>query len=144
MWALVLGGLSVAAMWALSPVLYKCVLPDLSPSMLLVLVTWASAAVVTVYAVARRAQLAPEWARITWTHLGIVLLTALLGTLAANLIFYALLQQHSSGVVTAIAFSAPVFTALLAFLILGEPLGWMDAVGVALVVAGVGFVCAAR
>ena len=55
----------------------------------------------------------------------------------ANLIYLYILKDHSSYVVSALIYSSPIFTLILAYLMLKEKVTFIGAIGVVLIVVGV-------
>lgn len=134
--ALVLGGLTVAALWGLTPILQKSLLIHLPRETIFALSTLVYATATFVYCCFHRRTIARSLPNVTLRHAGLIVVSSVLGAFAANLIFLAVLKDNPSYVVTALAFTSPIFTVLLAACVLGERISGTNLAGILLVVAG--------
>jgi uncharacterized membrane protein len=74
---------------------------------------------------------------LTWTTLGVLVISPVLSAFVANLLFLYVLTDHSSYMTTALVYSSPVFTVLFAWLVLKEDVTVKLCIGVLLVVMGI-------
>ena len=135
-WALGLA-LVIAALWGVQPVAQKVLVRDLGADLALVLGAPLYLAAVACFVALRWRHIQPRLRRVTLAHVGIAALVTLACAFVANLIFVRLLAHHDSFWVSALAYSSPVVTTLLAMWLLRERVDAVSATGVALVVAGV-------
>lgn len=136
--------LTVAALWGLAPVLYKRVLARVSPRSLIVFFAIAVAALALAWSWAFRAEVAEDFRKMRARDWAMLAVGAAAGGFVANVLFAHLLAAHDAYWVTALAYSAPVFTAALAWTWLGERVTPRAALGVALIAAGVLLLVAGR
>jgi drug/metabolite transporter (DMT)-like permease len=54
-----------------------------------------------------------------------------------NIIYFFLLKQHDSSIVSALVNSAPVFTVLVSFLLLGEKIHKYELIGIFFIIIGI-------
>lgn len=126
----------VAFLWGLSVVIHKHAIQRVGPHMVLVLTAALFAPCILAYAVAHRAELRRQADRLTAETLAWIAFSAVVTSFLSRVLYMHALQQHHSHVVAAISFSAPLFTTLLAYAFLREPVTPLAVAGVALVVAG--------
>lgn len=129
--------LLVAGLWGLQPILQKSLVADIGPDLPLVLGGLFYFAALLLFAAVRWPHMRHHMHAVRPRHVALAAVTTVLCAFAANIVFLRLLRHHDSFWVTAIAYSSPVITAVLAMWLLRE---YMDAVavaGVALVTIGV-------
>jgi drug/metabolite transporter (DMT)-like permease len=63
------------------------------------------------------------------------------GVFVANIIFYQLLAQHDSYLVTALTYTSPMFTVVLAWMFLNEQISWVNVLGIVVLIVGILLVC---
>jgi drug/metabolite transporter (DMT)-like permease len=75
--------------------------------------------------------------KIDMRDLGLIAFASIIDAFLANLLYYNVLRDHESYIVSALIFSSPVFTLLLAYLFLNEKITLMGALGVFFIILGV-------
>jgi uncharacterized membrane protein len=129
--------LIISFLWGLSPTIHKKVLSDLHPHIVLVIsgvVYFIALIVLMLYNIEL---LMKEGKKVRAKHLGWLAATTVGCTFFGSIIYYHVLSKHDSHVVTAIAYSSPVFTLILAYLFLNEKISLLGCIGVLMIVAGV-------
>jgi drug/metabolite transporter (DMT)-like permease len=71
------------------------------------------------------------------SSLAIMACSAIFSGFLANYLYFKAIQHSSSYVVSALIFSSPMFTFVLAYLLLNESVTWRNGLGVAFIVIGV-------
>lgn len=130
------GGGLVALLWGVQPVIYKYVLRDVDPKVILVLSACTYAVCTLALVAATWAPFKRELGRLTAGTAGLIVATSVFTAFLANLLYLYVLSGHDSYVVSALVYSSPVFTVLLAFLFLHERVTALGLGGVALIVSG--------
>ena len=132
--------LVISACWGLQPVIHKYVLKTLDP---VVVMTISSAA----YFVCMLGFVAYNWKRInvgiknvTPRLLAIIVATSVLTAFLANLLYFYILKDHASYVTSALIYSSPFFTLLIAYFFLNEHITLYGLIGAILIVTGVVFI----
>lgn len=84
-------------------------------------------------------------APVIWSPAFIVelLFLALAGTSFANAVWYWLIERGAVGQLSLFLFLVPVFGVVLAALVFGERVGWLEGLGLALTMAGIGLIARA-
>ena len=129
--------LVVAFLWGVLVIVQKYALTRVSPLMTMVLTSGVYLVCLGVYAAMSWKHLVAESAKLSWELVALIALAAVMCIFVANLIYYDILKRRESYVVMALCSSAPLFTLVLAWLLLKETIPWMGVVGVVLIVAGV-------
>lgn len=129
--------LVISALWGILPVVHKFLLDGISGSTLMILGSVFYTSCIAVYAVVERKTLVPQVSVMSWTTLAIIATLSITTGFFANLIYYHVLKHGSSSVVSALIYSSPVFTVILAYFWLRERLSLAGYLGVAFIVAGV-------
>lgn len=133
---LVLSGLTVAALWGLTPILQKTLLVHLPRQTIFALSTLVYATSTFIYCGFHRKIILKSLPSVTLRHVLLIIVASVLGAFVGNLLFLTALKDNPSYVVTALAFTSPIFTVVLAACILGEQITPTNVVGIFLVVAG--------
>lgn len=79
----------------------------------------------------------PDWGIEFWKSFGVAVILA---SFVAQLAYFTLLRRREAAVVGSYIFLVPVFAAISGFLLLGEPIGLLSALGGVCVVVGIIFV----
>jgi len=134
---LTLAALLVAFLWGATPIIHKHVLRFVSPSVILVVGGTAYYIALIGYAAYNWKTLYPEMINLTVMNAFWICLAALIMSFVAKIIYLYVLKKKESYVVSALVFSAPFFTAILAVLLLNEKVTLEKLVGVMLIVIGI-------
>lgn len=139
---LVPSALLIALFWAVGGIVQKVIIQSLSPETSMAIIGAAYALIVVVYGIYNRATVVPaaltlslrQWAGVAFVAIGSIFY--------ANLWLYRLLERHAAYKVTALTYVSPVFTLVLAAMLLGEKVTPVSIAGVLLIVLGVVMVAA--
>lgn len=129
--------LLIAFMWAASGIIQKFLLRDISPRFALIVIGLTYAVLLMAYGLADL-KTNIEWVgKLKWSQwLGVGAIAAL-GIFVPTLMWYKLLAQHDAHKVNTLTSLSPMFTLLLAALLLKEEVSVRAAIGVALIVVGI-------
>ena len=130
--------LAVAAIWGLSPIFEKMSLRDASTTVVMTIRLIFISAVITVFAVATGKT--PEMFQISGKTLSLILVSGVLGGVIGLFMFFSALKQGEASYVIPLAATAPLFTALYAWVLLGEKLTTMRIAGIVLITVGAAMV----
>lgn len=135
--AVVFTALFVAFLWGLTPVIHKHVLSSIRPTTVMVLGGIMYFACIVAYAVYHRDALVHDVVNLTPSIVMWVAVASILTGFVANILYMYALKDEQSYVISALIYSSPAFTLLIAYLFLHEKLTIQGVVGVLLIVAGV-------
>lgn len=131
-------GMMISFLWGLSPVIHKTVLNDISPQTALVGVSLFYTICTIVLAWIYRKQIHRDvTVHLTKWNIVFLAFTAIVCGFIANMLYFYMLKHHPSHIVSALIYSSPVFTLLIAYLFLREQISMMGLLGVLLITAGV-------
>lgn len=129
--------LFIAFLWGVAPVIHKHVLKSVDPKVVMITGSIFYTACLIVFWFYHREFLHTHMQTLTWTQVFWIASTAVICGFFTNIIYYHILQKHDSYVVSALIYSSPVFTFLLAYLFLKEKITLLGSMGVMAIVAGV-------
>lgn len=130
-------GLFVAFLWGTQAVVHKHVLKTVNPAVIMVLSTLFYLSCLLVFWFINSKTVNNGIKKLTpvnWLWIGIA--AVFMGFLS-NLIYYYILQKHDSYIISALIYSSPFFTFILAYLFLKEKVTLYSFVGIIFIVCGV-------
>ena len=134
--------LLISLLWGLSPICFKYALSKgLDPPLVLCVSSAVYFSCMLAFAFANWPAIrANAAASLTWETFAVLGIASVLTAFVANLLFLHVLANHSSYITTALVYSSPIFTVLVAWLVLREEVTVYGCLGVFFVVLGVLFV----
>jgi drug/metabolite transporter (DMT)-like permease len=130
-------GLILSFLWGVLPVAHKYYLKSLHPQVVLMISGIVYFLALLGYMIFNRTLLLKESRKVRPMHLVWLTIATLVCTFFGSIIYYYVLSKHDSHVVTALAYSSPFFTLVLAYLFLNEEISSLGFFGVMLIVGGV-------
>ncbi len=130
--------LAVAAVWGLSPIFEKLSLRDTSTTVVMTIRLLFISAVITVFTIATGK--GAEIFQISGKTLLLIITAGLLGGIVGLFLFFSALRDGEASYVIPLAATAPLFSALYAWAILGERVTSMRLAGIFLIVVGAALV----
>ena len=130
--------LLIAALWGLSPILHKAALHELSAQTTFTVSFFMYMLCAIVYAFVYRDRIAEDLRlHATPKTIAYIAVGAMVCGFAANILYFHVLRDHDSHIVSALIYSCPVFTLVLAYLLLREHIHFVGFLGIVLITAGV-------
>ena len=128
----------IAFLWGISPVIFKYLLGDVDMKVIMVLTAVIYTLCTALYTIPSWRDIYRSIIKINHVHMFWIVVNAALLTFVANLLFLIALKNNSkSYVITSIAFSAPLFSLLIAYLFLNQQITYHNLIGVVLIVTGI-------
>jgi drug/metabolite transporter (DMT)-like permease len=136
---LVIWALVVSCLWAIAPIVHKTVFKlGLHPKSMMAFGGFAYFTVLCVWAAFNWKDIRPDVKCLAdWRVVALIGFSAVFTALLSTLIYYRLINEHPAHLVTAITYSSPLFTLILAWWLLKEQITPLGAAGVFLIVLGV-------
>ena len=78
-----------------------------------------------------------DWLMMTPMDIGILIMLPIFTVFLANILYYNILKTHESSIISALIYSSPVFTLIIAYLCLKERLDIYGLSGVCAIILGV-------
>jgi drug/metabolite transporter (DMT)-like permease len=132
--------LCVAFLWGVSPVIHKSLLGKHSHVTIMLITATVNVLCVISYALFKNKELIPDMKTIPMKDVLIVAGTTITTVFLANILYYNVLKKHDSYIISALIYSSPIFTLLLAYLFLQEKITYYGLIGVLFIVVGVCFI----
>jgi uncharacterized membrane protein len=129
--------LLISFLWGLSPVLHKHVLTNIHPKTVLVVSSVIYMICTVVYFIVYRNIIVPDVRNLDRKSLLFIAITAILCGFFTNILYFHILKRYESHIVSALIYSSPVFTLLIAFFFLKEKITPIGFFGVVFIVMGV-------
>jgi uncharacterized membrane protein len=133
--------LMIAFLWGVLPVIHKTVLATVSHHTVLVMSSVFYMVCTVAYAIIYRRQIAEGIRSIQTSHVFYIAVGAIVCGFLANVLYYNVLKdpKNDSHIVSALIYASPVFTLILAYLLLHERIRFMGFLGVVTITIGVVF-----
>jgi len=129
--------LFVAFLWGLTPVIHKHVLNTLDPRTVMVLGSIFYFACVLMFWLWNREIIKNDVKNVKLQHIYWIAITSIVTAFIANVIYLFILKKHDSYIISALIYSCPIFTLVLAYIFLKEHITFTGLIGVFLITAGV-------
>jgi uncharacterized membrane protein len=136
----ILVALIISFLWGLSPVLHKMVLKNVNPIAVFILSGLIYSATLFVFTCSQTEMLTKEVAKLDMRDLAIIAFASIIDAFFANYLYYHILKDHESYIISALIFSSPIFTLLLSYFVLKEKITLMGALGLFFILVGIGFI----
>lgn len=126
----------IAIIWGISPIMQKRLLSRVNKETMLLVGGFTATVILILMCFKESHKIKEDLSKIdflTFVEISIAMTLGYIGTI----LFLSLLNNHKSYLITAITFTSPVFTAILACLWLQEKINTINVIGILLVVFGV-------
>jgi drug/metabolite transporter (DMT)-like permease len=129
--------LFVAFLWGIHPILNKILLGKFNVPTVLVLSNFVYFLAVLVFIYLNYSEITKDVKKINNQDILIIFTVSLVAGFLANLLYYYVLKSHESSLVSALVFSSPIFTLIVAHFFMKEDLNGFGILGIILIVLGV-------
>lgn len=131
----------VSFLWGIHPILGKLLLGKFNVSTLIVLNNAVYFLAVFIFFIVNYTEISKDVKKVNGQDLVVLFSLALIAGFLANFLYYYILKSHESSLVSALVFSSPVFTLLVAYFFMKEELNGFGILGILLI--GLGVICIA-
>jgi uncharacterized membrane protein len=129
--------LLTAFLWGLSPVIYKHVLNDIHPNSLIVISSLFYFVSCLIFVWWNRSTLMANQNKIKRRHVLLIGIATVFTAFIPTILYFHALQKHDSHMISALIYSCPVFTLILAVIFLKEQVTMIGLTGIVLIASGV-------
>ena len=131
--------LVVSFLWGIQPVLQKYLLNKFDGSTIMLLTSFIHfTAIFTIFFLTKNQSIVvKDVKKMNRTDLIVIICTAFFTIFLTNIIYFYILKDHESSIISALIYSSPVFTLVIAYLFLSEKLEAIGVIGILLVLVGV-------
>jgi drug/metabolite transporter (DMT)-like permease len=129
--------LCVSFLWGIQPIIHKYLLNKIGYVTIMFISTLIYSGLVITLALTRHKEIYSDWLVMTPMDIGILILLPIFTVFLANILYYNVLKNHESSIISALIYSSPVFTLIIAYLFLKERLDIYGLSGVCAIILGV-------
>ena len=133
----ILLALIISFLWGLQPIVHKYLMQKFNAITLMLISSIVYCSMVILVSIARNKEIIDDINKITPKDASIIVILAAFTVFLTNMMYYYILKNHESSIVSALIYSSPVFTLILAYLFLKERLDIFGVSGILSIVIGV-------
>ena len=130
------GSLLVAFFWACIALIDKYILRTLKSHTVLFIGSIATIVFAGIYSIYHKESIYADLTNLNPTLIFMICVATLMSVIIANIIYLELLKHHNTGIVTAIAYTAPVIVLLFSMIVFKETISFYSCIGVLMVICG--------
>lgn len=136
-WKYILFALFISFLWGAQPVVHKHLLKRYNSASMMMFTAIINAILVLILSIYNRDVIYSDLIKITYVDASMIFGVVSLSVFLANIIYYYILKKHESSMISALIYSSPVFTLIIAYLFLKERLDIYGISGIFAIVIGV-------
>jgi drug/metabolite transporter (DMT)-like permease len=136
-WKYILFALFISFLWGSQPVVHKHLLKKYNAPSMMMFTAIINAILVFILSIYNRDVIYSDLIKINYIDASIIIGVVSLTVFLANIIYYYILKKHESSIISALIYSSPVFTLIIAYLFLKERLDIYGISGIFSIVLGV-------
>ena len=129
--------LFIAFLWGAHPVINKYLLSKYTPFTIMLLASLVYFCLMVTVSIIRMKDLKNDLNKMSSKDAVILTMLAFFAVFIANTLYYYLLKDHPSSIISALIFSSPAFTLILSYLFLKERIRLYGLLGVLSIILGV-------
>jgi len=130
-------GLLISFLWGIQTVIHKHLLKHISGISIMVYSSIIYTSLLIIFGYYNRKILIKDSKKINVRIGSIIFFTAVFTLFLTNILYYYILKNHESGIVSSLISASPIFTVVFAYLFLKEQISMYGYVGILSVVIGV-------
>lgn len=128
----------VSFLWGLASILQKIIYKtNISYATMTVLTGFFYFIPLVLFYLKKRKSINQDLSKLSLSSYLLIACTVITTSFIANLIYYHLIKQYSASLVTTLVSTAPLFTVILAYLILKEKLNLKSLIGIVVTITGI-------
>jgi len=131
--------LVISFLWGMQPVIYKYLLHKFNGSTIMLLSSFIYfvAVFITFFIIKNQDIIIKDIKKMNGKDLTVIICTSIFTAFLTNVIYFYILKDNESSIISALIYSSPVFTLIVSYLFLSEKLEAIGIIGILLGVAGV-------
>ena len=129
-----------ALMWGIAPVIHKVLLVKYQPITIMLMNSFTYAICMILIVFFNYKRFMKDMNKMKYEDVFIIVLSSIGILIIGNLIYYYVLREHNSSLVSALIYSSPVFTLILAYIFLKERLSMYGYLGIFSILLGIIFI----
>ena len=134
---LIFYSLLIALFWGISPIAHKKLLNNMDTKFVLIASGLFYSFSLLIYTFYYWNDFKKEYAKVEYKNLYYLAIISIILSFIPNILYFYLLKKHDTSVVSALINSAPIFTILVSFFILGDKINKYEFAGIVLIILGI-------
>lgn len=134
---LITASLFVSFLWAVQPVLHKFLLNKLAPQTVMITSNIIYSICISLYAYYYRDVLTSDYNKLTSKEFHLIIFSSLVCSFLSTILYFNLMKKYKSNIVTALTYTSPIFTIVLAYYLLNEQINYQSIVGIICIFIGI-------
>ena len=133
----ILIALFISLCWGIVPVAHKSIITHISPITIMLLSAFIYSFLIIIYAAFNKNIVYKDIYNISKTDIIVILFSSGIAAFFGNVLYFNILKNHDSSIISALIYSCPMFTLIIAYLFLKERINTIGILGILFIVAGV-------
>ena len=129
-----------ALMWGIAPVIHKVLLVKYQPITIMLMNSFTYSICMMLIVFFNYKMFMKDMNKMKYDDAIVIMLSSIGILIVGNLIYYYVLREHNSSLVSALIYSSPVFTLILAYIFLKERLSMYGYLGIFSILLGIIFI----
>lgn len=138
--SVVVPAMFISFCWGVQPIIHKYLLHNISSETMMIVSSIAYFVCVLIYFLIYKTKVIKEVKRLSWKQVFWICITSIVAAFLTNIIYFKILKKHASYIVSALIYSSPVFTFLVAYMLLHEKITPYGFIGVVLMILATMFI----
>jgi drug/metabolite transporter (DMT)-like permease len=127
----------ISFLWGIQPIVHKHLLNKYNFITIMLISTIVNFSLILAVSITRNKEILADMNKLTFRDLFILVLVSSFTIFLANMMYYYILKNHESSIISALVYSSPVFTLIIAYIFLKERLDIYGISGIFLMILGV-------
>lgn len=127
----------ISFLWGIQPIVHKHLLNRYNFITIMLISTIVNFSLILAVSITRNKEILVDMNKLTFRDLFILVLVSSFTIFLANMMYYYILKNHESSIISALVYSSPVFTLIIAYIFLKERLDIYGLSGILLMILGV-------
>jgi len=132
--------LLISFFWGIQPIIHKLLLRKINPKTMLILNSTVYFFCIIWFTIYNYQEFKTDLKNMDLKSFLIIVFTAVITAFLANMIYFYILKNNDSYIVSALIYSSPVFTLIFAYLFLKEKITKYGLIGVIFIIIGILFI----
>ena len=127
----------ISFLWGIQPIVHKHLLNRYNFITIMLISTIVNFSLILAVSITRNKEILVDMNKLTFRDLFILVLVSSFTIFLANMMYYYILKNHESSIISALVYSSPVFTLIIAYIFFKERLDIYGISGIFLMILGV-------
>lgn len=127
----------ISFLWGIQPIIHKHLLNKYNSITIMLSSSIVYCSLTIILSIYKYRDVATDIQKLTSRDIGILVGLPIFTIFMANVIYYYILKNHESSIISALVYSSPAFTLIIAYLLLNERLNLYGLLGIFAIIIGV-------